>query len=86
VKLAIGFGEMGDEDLRFESPPTLCERTTRISEEIKQIDNIKNFVETKSVDGVPTTSQLSLDEKNSMKTALLLSIANLSHNLIGDMH
>jgi hypothetical protein len=86
VKLAIGFGEMGDEDLRFESPPTLSERTTRISEEIKQIDNIKNFVETKSVDGVPTTSQLSMDEKNSMKKALLLSIANLSHNLIGDMH
>ena len=77
---------MGDEDLRFESPPTFSERTTRISEEIKQIDNIKNFVETKSVDGVPTTSQLSLDEKNSMKTASLLSIANLSHNLIGDMH
>ena len=76
-KLAIGFGEMRDEDLSgFESPPTLSERKTRISEEIKQIDNIKNFVEIK-----PTTSQLSLNEKNSMKIALLLSIANLSQRI-----
>ena len=76
-KLAIGCGEMGDEDVSgFESPPTLSERKTRISEEIKHIDNIKNFVEIK-----PTTSQLSLNEKNSMKIALLLSIANLSQRI-----
>jgi hypothetical protein len=68
---------MGDEDVSgFESSPTLSERKTRISKEIKQIDNIKNFVEIK-----PTTSQLSLNEKNSMKIALLLSIANLSQRI-----
>ncbi|CAC5423152.1 unnamed protein product [Mytilus coruscus] len=50
---------MGDEDLSgFESPPTLSERKDRIKE-----DEMKNFVETKSVDGVQTTFQLSLDDK-----------------------
>ncbi|CAG2204526.1 unnamed protein product [Mytilus edulis] len=81
-KIAIGFGEMGDEDLAGdEPPPTLAERKTHLSDEVLVVSTVKTVVETSVIDGFNKMTDFSDTNLSNAKQAFIVTILNMSNRI-----
>ncbi|CAG2191099.1 unnamed protein product [Mytilus edulis] len=81
-KIAIGFGEMGDEDLAGdEPPPTLEERKTHLSDEVLVVSTVKTVVETSVIDGFNKMTDFSDTNLSNAKQAFMVTILNMSNRI-----
>ena len=79
-KLALGYGQMGDEDLAgFECPPTLCERKNRHSNEVNTLHECSNILQNASLSKPEVVNDLSTVNSSLLKAALLASITHMSY-------
>lgn len=76
-KLALGIGNMGDENLcGHENAPTLQERKQRLATEIGNINSVTTSIETEIASGKKNVSDI--ERNSSVQKGLLLTISHIS--------
>ena len=81
-RIAIGFGELGEEDLGgLEAKPTLIERQERHGKEMQDITTAQQIFTKHSEAGRESIKNVNGCDKDILKSGLLTSITHLSHRV-----